>query len=128
MHDIRKRRLNQHLSPWKPAYFLTLILPDQLASDNNITKCALLIYAIYRTHNYLTHLDHNITDYDNIFDTATQYLYEGTFGHQKATATLDNAFSHKRKGNKQLKDKTNPLYIDNHLDSLPPDIDICDLT
>ena len=52
-HDVRKRRLNLRISPWHKSCFFALLLPQDSDNDTNLTKCALLIHAIYRAHNYV---------------------------------------------------------------------------
>ena len=123
-HDIRRRRLNLQLSPWNRNYFLALHIHPPNDTDTNLTKTALLIYSIYRTYNYVTHHNDTIHDYDTIFDIATQFLYEGTFGHQKATKTLDHCFTrfhHNKNPNTHNHDNT-----DNLLNNMLLDLDTCD--
>ena len=126
MHDIRRRKLNLHISPWSKAYFLTLHLPPGTDSDTNLTKAALLVYAIYRTFNFLSRHQSSNTDHRTMWDITSQHLYEGTIGHKKATLTLDNCFS--RPGHRTPHHTRNDdNNLDNLLDTHQADIDACDL-
>ena len=92
IHLLRHKRLNLRLRPWHKSIFLALHLPRDSNDDNTLTKVALLIYAVYRTHNAYRHDNTHSHDSRYTLDVMDQHIVEGALGHPRATSVLDTAY------------------------------------
>ena len=95
-------------------------------NDTNLTRCALLIYAIYRTFNHVSHLPADPPSYNTLYDIATQYIYEGTIGHPLATSVLDNSYLSTRHP-RNSPPHTPGFADDNLLDTNRGITEVCDI-
>ena len=105
--------------------FYTLLLPEQHNNDSNLIRCALLVYALYRTHNHITH--NPDFDPNTLYDTANQYIFEGTIGHKAATNTLDQSYTRTPRHRHKKNPNCHPFYLDNQLDHNKEDGEISDM-
>ena len=90
--DVGRRRLAMNMNSQESLPYLLLATgpPALFSLDSWLTRCALLVYAVYRTTNAARHSCPFVGE--EARRALVEALYEGARGHGKATVVADGCF------------------------------------